>query len=269
MRWPDPCGDHGPPLRAGGKLGTAGCLPLASLSSAYMSALGRAIQRRCLRLVALAAALVLVLLPVSPAQALSAASLPAQAPANHVLDEAGLLSRAAAVDVSRALEALAADGLQANWVSVPRLDYDVALPQFGADLLQRWQAQGDAGDSSEQLLFLVDAQTSATAIVASPALQERLSPQLLTSTARTTMAQPLRDGGRYRQASLAAIERLQTVLAGQEDPGPPQVTSAVAVSPVRVPSREQTLSSNAFTWVVVLLVVGTVVPMLTWWVFSR
>jgi uncharacterized protein len=36
-----------------------------------------------------------------------------------------------------------------------------------------------------------------------------------------------------------------------------------------VPSREQTETSNAFTWVVVLLVVGTVVPMATWWVFSR
>jgi uncharacterized protein len=36
-----------------------------------------------------------------------------------------------------------------------------------------------------------------------------------------------------------------------------------------IPSREDTAGSNAFTWVVVLLVVGTVVPMLTWWVFSR
>ena len=36
-----------------------------------------------------------------------------------------------------------------------------------------------------------------------------------------------------------------------------------------IPSREETAGSNAFTWVVVLLVVGSVVPMLTWWVFSR
>jgi uncharacterized protein len=36
-----------------------------------------------------------------------------------------------------------------------------------------------------------------------------------------------------------------------------------------VPRQEDTAASHAFTWVVVLLVVGTVVPMLTWWVFSR
>jgi uncharacterized protein len=218
---------------------------------------------------ATAAVLVLLLLPVAPAQALGAATLPSHPPASHVLDEADLLSRAASVDVSRALEALASDGLQASWISVTRLDYGISLSQFGADLLERWQADPGTTAASEQLLFLVDAQTSGTAIVASPALQDRLSPQLLTSTARTTMAQPLREGGRYRQASLAAIERLQIVLSGGEDPGPPQVASAAAVSVVSVPSREETLSSNAFTWVVVLLVVGTVVPMLTWWVFSR
>jgi uncharacterized protein len=36
-----------------------------------------------------------------------------------------------------------------------------------------------------------------------------------------------------------------------------------------VPTRQETQESNAFTWVVVLLVVGSVVPMVTWWVFSR
>ncbi|MBM5828161.1 MAG: hypothetical protein FJ050_08965 [Cyanobacteria bacterium M_surface_7_m2_040] len=118
------------------------------------------------------------------------------------------------------------------------------------------------------MLLLIDGQTSATAIVASPALQQRLSPELLRSTSRTTMTQPLREGNRYRQASLDAINRLSIVLDGGDDPGEP----AQAVNPVataRVPSREQTLSSNATTWVIVLLVVGTLVPMLTWWVFSR
>lgn len=216
------------------------------------------------------AALLLLLAPVAPARALSANNLPAQPPADHVLDQADLLSRAANGEISRALEALSADGVQASWVSVPRLDYDVSLSRFGQDLLNRWQNQDTSGDQQQQLLLLlVDGQTSGTAIVASPVLQERLSPQLLSSTARTTMGQPLREGGRTRQASLDAIGRLQAVLEGKADPGPPQVAADIVASPVRVPSHEETQSSNAFTWVVVLLVVGTVVPMLTWWVFSR
>ena len=82
------------------------------------------------------------------------------------------------------------------------------------------------------------------------------------------MAVPLREGARYRQASLEALDRLQAVLEGGEDPGPPQIQiEPVAAS--NVPTREETAESKAFTWVAVLLIVGTVVPMLTWWVFSR
>ena len=211
----------------------------------------------------LLAVLVGLSLQASPVWAMSPDSLPEQPPSNHVLDGADLLSRATVTDVSHALESLADQGVEATWVSIPRLDYGVSLGAFGESLLQRWSP-----DERAQLLLLLDGQTSATAIVATAAVQERLSPDLLRSTARTTMAQPLRDGGRYRQASLDAIERLSVVLAGDPDPGEPtQVASTVATA--RVPSREETQSSNAFTWVAVLLVVGTIVPMLTWWVFSR
>jgi uncharacterized protein len=82
------------------------------------------------------------------------------------------------------------------------------------------------------------------------------------------MAQPLRSGDRYRQAAVDALQRLATVLQGGEDPGEPVVEETAAVVS-NIPTREETSSSNAFTWVIVLLVVGTVVPMLTWWVFSR
>ena len=67
---------------------------------------------------------------------------------------------------------------------------------------------------------------------------------------------------------MAGLDRLTTVLNGGEDPGEP-VEAEVIVAPTNVPTREETAASNAFTWVVVLLVVGTIVPMLTWWVFSR
>jgi uncharacterized protein len=82
------------------------------------------------------------------------------------------------------------------------------------------------------------------------------------------MALPLREGNRYRQATVAGLERLATVLRGGEDPGEPQPSEEAAVVS-NIPSHEETVESNGFTWVVVLLVVGSVVPMLTWWVFSR
>ena len=91
---------------------------------------------------------------------------------------------------------------------------------------------------------------------------------LLESTADETMSVALRDGGRYRQATIDGLSRLETVLAGQEDPGPPELIEQVAVVS-NVPTKEETEESNALIWVAVLLVLGTLVPMATWWVFSR
>ena len=203
-------------------------------------------------------------LPWAPALALSAADLPATPPASHVSDGADLLSRAARNDVGTVLAGLADQQIEATWVSIPRLDYGTSVTTVAQELANRWQSEG-----SDQLVLVIDGQTGATAIAASSALQDRLSPELLKSTARTTMAQPIREGNRYRQASLDALERLTTVLAGEEDPGEPIMAATASVATARVPSTEETRDSNAFTWVVVLLVVGSVVPMLTWWVFSR
>ena len=238
---------------------TGGRLETSRLPALHCLGLTGALRR----LSGLLLVVVMGLALAAPAAALSAADLPPEPPANHVLDQGALLSRAAAGDVSRAMDTLNQESIAATWVSIPRLDYDVSLPRFGEQLLEHWQGQGAA-----QLLLLIDAQTSATAVVGTAAVQERLGADLLRSTSRTTMAQPLREGSRYRQASLDAIARLSAVAAGQEDPGEP-LSASNPVATARVPSREQTLSSNATTWVLVLLAVGTIVPMLTWWVFSR
>ena len=208
---------------------------------------------------------VLLLMPMAPAMAVSATAFSDTIPQERVLDQADVLSRAASADVARQLEILTTERVDAHLITLKQLDYGLTLNQLGDDLLQRWQAGSDA---TGQLLFLIDAQTNTAAVVASPSLSGRLSANLLRSTARTTMTAPIRDGARFRQASLDGIERITTVLQGGEDPGEPAVAQVITPSS-NVPSREQTESSNGFTWVVVLLVVGTVVPMATWWVFSR
>ena len=130
---------------------------------------------------------------------------------------------------------------------------------------ERWQ---QAADAPNQLLFLIDSQTNSATVAASPELGGQLDPNLLRSTGRTTMTLPIREGGRYRQGSLDAMNRLLSVLEAGLDPGEPVLTEVVS-QPTNIPTKEETASSNAYTWIVVLLVVGTLVPMLTWWVFSR
>lgn len=212
----------------------------------------------------------ILLAAVSPAQALSSADFPPQAPPSHVLDEAHVLSRASSQDIERTLQTFSAEKVDAKVITVAKLDYGLTLEQLGGDLLSRWVASpSTAGAEGESLLLLlIDAQTRSTAVVASAGLNGRLPSELLESTAETTMAIPLRSADRYRQATLDALNRLAVVLNGGEDPGEPVMQEAPAVVS-NIPSKEETENSNAFTWVVVLLIVGTVVPMATWWVFSR
>jgi uncharacterized protein len=213
------------------------------------------------RLITALLALLLLLVPATGAAALALSDLPEQAPNELVIDNADVLSRASRTEIERQLQTFRQERVDARLLTVNRLDYGLTLPELGRQLLERW-------DGESRLLLLIDTQTKMAAIVASPALERRLPAALLRSTARTTMAQPLRDGDRYRQASLDGLGRLAAVLGGGEDPGEP-LEAEVTVAASTIPTQEETRNSNAFTWIVVLLVVGTIVPMLTWWVFSR
>ena len=187
-----------------------------------------------------------------------------QPPASHVVDTADLLSRAANTELDKRLEAFGGSDLDARLVTLRRLDYGLSLDGLGQGLLQRWSTPG----GPDQLLLLIESQNNSAAVVASEGLTQRLPADVLSSTAISTMGLPLREGARYRQASLDALDRLGAVLQGEADPGPPQLQERLPIE-TNIPTREETASSNALLWVVVLLVVGTLVPMITWWVFSR
>ncbi len=222
-------------------------------------------MRLPLRLLAAITVLLLQFLPVAAAWAVGASAYPAL-PQQHLIDPAELFSRATAVELERRLKELQADHIEARLVTVQRLDYGLDLETLGQQLLDRWATA--SSDDSSQLILLIDSQTNTAAVVASDTLLDQLPESLLRNTADRTMAIPMRLGSRYRQASLDALDRITAVLAGGEDPGPPLEQVIMPVES-NIPTQEETASSNGFTWIVVLLVVGTVVPMLTWWVFSR
>ena len=201
-----------------------------------------------------------------PSIAMTAADLPATPPVQErVVDQAEVFSRAAAGELNSHLDALTSYGVEANLVTLGRVDYGSTPTTVATDLLEHWQQQ----DPQERLVTLVETKTGQVTVVASPALAQRLPPGLLQSTAEDTMAGQLRRGEGYRLTMLRGIQRLNAVLAGEKDPGPPATEAAMPAVRSNIPSHEETAASNALTWVAVLLGLGTVIPMLTWWVFSR
>ncbi len=206
----------------------------------------------------------LVLAP--PSIAMTAADFPTTPPVQErVVDQAEVFSRAAVGELNRSLSELTSYGVAANLITLGRVDYGSTATTVATDLLERWQQQ----DPQARLVALVETRTGQVALAASPALAQRLPSGLLQSTAEDTMAGQLRRGEGYRLTMLQGIRRLDTVLAGEADPGPPVLEAATPAVRSNVPSHAETAASNALIWVAVLLGLGTVIPMLTWWVFSR
>ncbi|WP_371639157.1 photosystem II repair protein Psb32 [Synechococcus sp. UW179A] len=207
-----------------------------------------------------------LLLAVPAALAVSAQDFPPALPDEVVLDSADVLSRASRNEISTRLQELNQFHVDARLVTLRRLDYGLSLSGFGDELLDRWGQESNLTDHP-LLIFLEETQSKQATVVAAKELLEQLPESLLRSTGRTTMSQPLRDGDRFRQATLDGVSRIEIVLNGGEDPGPPVQLERTSL-PSNIPTAEETEDSNAFTWVVVLLVVGTIVPMATWWIFS-
>ena len=199
--------------------------------------------------------------------ALTAADLPAVPPMQErVVDQGEVFSRAAVGELNRHLSELTNYGVEANLVTLGRVDYGSTPTAVATDLLERWQQQKP---QEQRLVTLIETKTGQVAVVASPTLAQNLPSNLLESIAEDTIAGQLRRGEGYRLTMLQGVQRLDTVLAGEEDPGPPVLEAAMPTVRSNVPSHEETAASNALTWVAVLLGLGTVIPMLTWWVFSR
>ena len=204
--------------------------------------------------------------PSLPVFAISPADFPVDRPDNQVLDDADVLSRASRSELEKRLEEFGSDRVDARLITLRRLDYGITLDGLGKDLISRWTS--DSKPANPLLLLMIETQNKRAAVLADETLQPQLPQTLLTSTGRTTMAIPLREGDRYRQASIDGLTRLSVVLNGGEDPGPPEEIVRTTL-PTNIPTQEETESSNATTWIVVLLVLGTIIPMATWWVFSR
>ena len=212
----------------------------------------------------IAVALLALVVAVPAAMAIAPAELGTGRPTERVIDDADVFSRASRSELESRLEALTEDRVDAHVITVRRLDYGYSLDAFGDQLVENWSSSGQ----EPLLLLLLETQNKRAAIVTEDSLQTQLPPALLKSTARTTMSIPLREGDRYRQASLDGINRLAVVLGGGEDPGPPEEIVRTTL-PTNIPTQAETEESNATTWVIVLLVLGTIIPMATWWVFSR
>jgi uncharacterized protein len=223
-------------------------------------------QRLCCRLLTVVAVLLLsTQIQVQPAQATSAFDIPSLTPETWVVDKAEILSLLSEGKISSQLEELAQKtGYEVRFVTIHRLDYDETAQSFTDQLFKRWFPTPEA--QAKQILLVIDNLTNNTGIRTGDKVKEILPDKVAQSVAQETVLVPLKEGNRYNQAFLAAADRLSAVLSGRPDPGPPEVKDDVQVEGTFA-TPEVTKSSNATFWVITFLIVATIVPMATYYLY--
>ncbi|WP_204102454.1 MULTISPECIES: TPM domain-containing protein [Spirulina sp. CCY15215] len=207
---------------------------------------------------------VLFTIAVTPAIATTIYELPnitGQSP--RAIDAANVLSPLNEGNLNKSLEDLATKTGKDVWLVTVRIGYGDTVEEFTDALFNHWFPTPEAG--SDRLLLVLDTLSNNSAIHAGEGLQALLTDDIAQSIAQETLLTPIRTGGKYNQAFLDAQNRLFLVLSGEADPGPP------AIAQVNIEGTftdaEETDDRNATVWVIGFLVVATIVPMLTYYLY--
>ena len=203
-------------------------------------------------------------MPVLPAQATGVYEIPNLSPGDRtwVIDQGEILSRISESNISSILDNLEKQtGNQVRFVTIHRFDYGETATSFAEKLFQKWFPTPEA--QANQIVLVLDTVTNNTAIRAGEGVKSLLSDDIAKSVTDETVQVPLRQGNKYNEAFLAAGDRIAAVISGKPDPGPPQVVDNVQVEGT-FKRAEETDTGNATLIVVVLLVLATVIPMVTY-----
>jgi uncharacterized protein len=207
-------------------------------------------------------------LMASPVQAAtSPRDLPniAEDTSTSVVDQAEVISRINEGKLNDLLQDIAENtGANINLVVIRRLNYGETVDSFADELFNQWYPTAE--ERKNKVLLVLDTVTNNATIRVGEGLKDQLSEEIAQSVVEDTIGVPIRQDNKYNQAFLNASNRLGTVLAGEPDPGPPEVQDEIQVEGTFT-KAEDTDTENSTVWVVGLLVVATVIPMATYFAY--
>jgi uncharacterized protein len=200
---------------------------------------------------------------ISPAQATGVYDLPTLTAGSPtwIIDQADVISLSNEGKISSELKRLAQEsGNETRLVVIRRLNFGETIDSFADELFSQWYPTPE--EQANQTLLAIDTLTNATAIRRGAEVKTLINDEIANSILQETLAVPLRNGAKYNQAALDAINRITALLSGQPDPGPPQVEEINIDSTFT--KAEDTDDIGSTIWVIVLLIVATVIPMVTY-----
>jgi uncharacterized protein len=200
---------------------------------------------------------------ISPALATGVFDLPSPNTEDvWVVDVANEISLDTQNKLSSQFKDLAAKtGQELRMVAIRRLDYGETINSLADEIFATWYPEPSAQEN--QTLLVMDTLTNTTAIRTGAKAAELVNSEMIQSVIQDTVGYNLRAGNKYNQALLDSRDRLLAVLSGETDPGPAAVEEEVQVEGTFT-KAEDTDAGFAWTWVIVLLLLATVIPMVTY-----
>jgi len=177
-----------------------------------------------------------------------------------VIDLADALSPATETELDRTLSTLAQEtGKEVRLLAVQRIDFGQSAQDFAQEVFGAWFPTAD--QQRDRLLLLLATEDYRTALVGGDNLQTVLPRATQASIAQETVLPPAQKS-QFNRAALDGLARLEAILRGNPDPGPPVVVEAPEVDNTP-PKPENPLNTGLI--VLAVLVVATVVPMVTYY----
>lgn len=213
---------------------------------------------------AIAIALIASQIAVLPALAAGVYDFPLLSAGDRtwVFDKGDVLSRSSESNINSELDKVEKQtGKEVRFVTIRRLDYGETVATFSDQLFEQWFPTKE--DQANQILLVLDTVTNSAVIRTGEGVKSLLPDEIAQSVAGETLQVPLREANKYNEALTEASSRIATVLSGEPDPGAPKVVDNIQVEGT-FKKAEETEQGNATVVVVVLLVLATVIPMVTY-----
>ena len=177
-----------------------------------------------------------------------------------VYDDADSISRSTESQLSGVLKNLAKDtGNEVRMVVINRIDYGDTIDSLTNGIFEKWYPTPE--EQANETLLVLDTLTNRTSIKTGSESNALLTDDINESIIKETLIEPLRNL-QYNQALVEASERMVAVLSGLEDPGPPAIKELNIEGTFT--TAEDTNDRSAATWTIILLLLATVIPMVTY-----
>mmetsp|Transcript_1948 Transcript_1948/g.6813 ORF Transcript_1948/g.6813 Transcript_1948/m.6813 type:complete len:276 (+) Transcript_1948:195-1022(+) len=201
--------------------------------------------------------------PALPALATELDVLSEPVPQGYIIDDGSLLSRATVRSLNGSLSKLEKQsGYKVIVVTLRKLQFQTDPFAFADKVIETWYPTAELGN--KKAVFVIVKTTKEAALVGGPAFGKALGDDVLESII-TENVPTLTENDKFNEAITSSLDRVQKVLLGQKDPGPPG--KFVAKKGSNFKTKEETTSKRPIYTTIVggLLVISFVVPMIQYY----